>query len=90
MNIIVFTFVLSSSLKFYNNISYSKMNNVKNNYIDYITETINNANELYSDRYVYGDINTRFYIDNINTYTEDEYEDEKDEYEEEEDEYKDL
>uniref|UniRef100_A0A6C0IEI4 Uncharacterized protein n=1 Tax=viral metagenome TaxID=1070528 RepID=A0A6C0IEI4_9ZZZZ len=79
MNIIVFTFVLSSSLKFYNNVSYSKMNIVKNNYIDYITEIINNANELYSNRYVYGDINTRFFIDNINAYTEDE-----------EDEYKEL
>ena len=76
MNIIVFTFVLSSSLKFYNNVSYSKMNIVKNNYIDYITEIINNANELYSNRYVYGDINTRFFIDNINAYTEDENEDE--------------
>jgi hypothetical protein len=52
------------------------MNIVKNNYIDYITEIINNANELYSNRYVYGDINTRFFIDNINAYTEDENEDE--------------
>ena len=69
MNIFSMTFILSSLLKF-DNVSENKMNIIRNDYIQYITRVVNDANENYNNVYIYDSIKTRFYVENIHMYND--------------------
>jgi len=55
---------MNSVLKF-DNVPDFKMDIIKNDYIEYIMNVVNNANENYNNLYIYNPIESRFYLENI-------------------------
>jgi len=71
MNAVVLSFVMSSVIKFNNNVSKEKMDIIKGTYIEHMTNIVNEGNSHYNNVMSDNQFLTKFYLDTENHYTVD-------------------